>query len=106
MKKIRILLLLICVIVVWTCSEDDNWNTDNPPVQQEEESNFSENFGNQINARFIGKVINEDNNPVSGVTVSVGTTITTTDSNGIFSITDASVFEKFAYITATKEGFI
>lgn len=92
--------------MISSCSEDDNWNTDKPIQQQEEESNFFENFGNSINARFIGKVINEDNNPVSGVSISIGSSMTTTDSNGIFSVTDASVFEKFAYIKASKDGFI
>jgi len=106
MKKIKILLALMCVLVIWTCSEDDNWNTDNPPIEQEQPNNFSDNFGSPMNARFIGKVINEDNNPISGVTISVGTTFTTTDTNGVFSIENASVFEKFAYIKATKDGFI
>ncbi len=94
------------ILMISSCSEDDNWNTDKPIQQQEEPSNFSENFGNPFNARFIGQVVNEDNNPVSGVMVSVGGAFTTTDTNGIFSILDASVFEKFAYIKATKDGFI
>ncbi|MBR9846584.1 MAG: hypothetical protein GYB35_11025 [Algicola sp.] len=106
MKILKSFVFLALILIISSCSEDDNWNTDKPIQEQEEVSTFSENFGNPFNARFIGKVINEDNNPVSGVTVSVGGTFTTTDSNGIFSILDASVFEKFAYIKASKEGFI
>ncbi|WCO00860.1 thrombospondin type 3 repeat-containing protein [Psychroserpens ponticola] len=106
MKLFKSLFLVVLALIVWTCSEDDNWNTDKPPVQQIPESNFSENFGNPYSARFIGKVINEDNAPVSGVTISVGGVFTMTDSNGIFAIEEASVFEKFAYIKATKNGFI
>ncbi len=106
MKKIKIALAFFSVLLMLTCSEDDNWNTDNPPVEQENPTDFSVNFGNQINARFIGKVINEEGNPISGATISIGTIIATTDSNGIFSVTEASVFEKFAYIKASKDGFI
>lgn len=108
-SSMKIFKSLVCVMLIFmmsSCSEDDNWNTDKPIQEQEQPSNFSENFGNPFNARFMGKVINEDNNPVTDVTVSVGGVFTTTDTNGVFSILDAPVFEKFAYITATKDGFI
>lgn len=104
MKVFKSVVFVLLVLIVWSCSEDD-WNTDKP-AQQQEVSNFFENFGNPFSARFIGKVINEDNNPVSGVTISVGLSVTTTDANGVFSIESASVFEKFAYIKASKDGFI
>ena len=106
MKVFKSVLFVLLVLIVSSCSEDDNWNTDKPDEQQEQESNFSENFGSPYNARFIGTVLNEDKNPVSGVTISVGLTTAITDANGIFSIEDASVFEKFAYIKASKDGFI
>ena len=105
MKVFKSLFFIALIFIVSSC-EDDNWNTDKEIEQQEQESNFSENFGNSFNARFMGKVINEENNPVSGVTISVGTSITSTDANGVFSIESASVFEKFAYIKASKDGFI
>lgn len=105
MKILKSLFILTCVLMISSC-EEDNWNTDNPPSEQEQGSNFSENFGSSFNARFMGKVINEDNNPVSGAIITVGNSFTTTDSNGVFSILDASVFEKFAYITAAKDGYI
>ncbi|WP_456437864.1 hypothetical protein [Psychroserpens sp.] len=103
MKVFKSLFFVVFVFVVSSCSEDDNWNTDKPELQ---ESNFSENFGSPFNARFLGKVINEENNPVSGVSISVGNSMAITDANGVFSIEDASVFEKFAYIKASKNGFI
>ncbi|MEY8847508.1 hypothetical protein AB9K26_01735 [Psychroserpens sp. XS_ASV72] len=102
----RCFVIVGLLLLTTTCSEDDNWNTDNPPINQQQNSNFSENFGSPINARFIGKVINEANNPISDVTIMVGNTITTTDANGVFSVESASVFEKFAYIKASKDGFI
>ena len=105
MKIFKSLLFVVFIFFVSSCSDDDNWNTDKP-IEQQEDSNFSENFGSPFNARFLGKVINEENNPVSGVSISVGGIFTTTDANGIFSILDASVFEKFAYIKASKNGFI
>ena len=106
MKKLRLIAVFFSVFMMLTCSEDDNWNTDNPPIEQENQSDFSENFGNQINARFIGTVINKAGNPISGVMISIGNEITTTDSNGVFSIIEANVFERFAYIKASKDGFI
>ncbi|WP_412987441.1 carboxypeptidase-like regulatory domain-containing protein [Pontimicrobium sp. IMCC45349] len=98
--------LLLCMFIVsaLSCNDDDvtSGNNGSTPI----ETNFSENFGSQINARFLGRVINEQKEPLEGVTISVGNTITTTDAFGIFSITNASAYEKFAYITAEKDGYI
>jgi len=65
-----------------------------------------DNFGPSINARFIGNVVNEEGNPISGVLVVIGNSVAFTDANGVFSITNATVYEKFAYVKASKNGFI
>ncbi|MFK7782663.1 MAG: hypothetical protein AB8B90_09935, partial [Psychroserpens sp.] len=105
MKLFKNLFIIACALMISSC-EEENWNSDNPETGEEQPSDFSQNFGSSFSARFMGKVVNEDNNPVSDVIISVGNIIASTDSNGVFSITDATVFENFAYIKATKDGFI
>ncbi|ARV09720.1 hypothetical protein BTO05_08715 [Winogradskyella sp. PC-19] len=68
--------------------------------------NFEENFGSQVTADFFGRIVDEDKMPLEGVSIIIGSTTTTTDAFGIFSIKDANAFENFAYITARKAGYI
>ncbi|WP_298514044.1 Calx-beta domain-containing protein [uncultured Kordia sp.] len=105
MKKIISLVFSVLVLSFFSCENDDNATTiptENPEVN----INFEENFGNAINARFLGRVVNEQNEPIQGATIRVGGTVTTTDIFGIFSVSDVNAFEKFAYITAEKDGYI
>ncbi|MGB6267868.1 MAG: gliding motility-associated C-terminal domain-containing protein [Olleya sp.] len=106
MKILKFIIPFIAFLAVFSCEKDnniplnqvqENGNTSNP---------FLENFGGSTTARFIGTVVNEENNPISGVTVTIGTSMTITDANGVFSIESATVYEKFAYIKASKSGFI
>lgn len=87
-----------------SCQDDNNIPLNQ--VSEEEDSQFSQNFGNSQESRFIGTVVNENNNPISGVSVTIGNAIAITDSNGVFAIEQATVYEKFAYIRASKAGFI
>jgi hypothetical protein len=64
------------------------------------------NFGAATNRDFIGQTVDITNNPVPNVMVKIGSATAQTDANGIFVIKNASVNEKFAYITAVKSGFI
>ena len=68
--------------------------------------NFEENFGSQVTADFFGRIVDEDKMPIDGVLIQIGTTTATTDAFGVFSIKDANTFEKFAYVTAKKAGYI
>ena len=65
-----------------------------------------ESFGNSSNSDFMGRVVDLQNNPVSGATVQIGNSTTDTDMNGVFIIRDAQVFEKFAFIKVNKAGFL
>ena len=104
MKPTKLLLLLF-VIFLSSCNDDNNI-----PINEEEtqtsNNSLLEIFGDEIQSRFIGTVINEQNNPISGVTINIGSQFTTTDSNGVFSMPSATVQEKFAYVKASKSGFI
>ena len=85
MKKLLSLVFCVFVLSFFSCENDDNSTiTENepPPVN----TNFEENFGTTITARFLGRVVNEQNEPIQGATVRIGNAITSTDLFGIFSI--------------------
>jgi len=104
MKKVNILFvaLLLLASIFISCEQDETSIQAPIPVQTE----FSDNFGSTTAARFFGTVVNENNEAVEGVSISVGGMNALTDENGVFTIQDASVYEKFAYIKATKAGYI
>lgn len=88
-------------MLVLSCNpNDDNSGSNNSS------SDFAENFGNAVSRDFIGQVVNENNQPLQGVAVKIGTTTVQTDINGVFIINNANVYEQFAYITAKKAGYI
>ncbi|QHI36386.1 hypothetical protein IMCC3317_17480 [Kordia antarctica] len=107
MKKITLFLSCILILCIFSCEKDDN--TVAPIISEEEPIipiNFEENFGTTITARFLGRVVNEQNEPIQGATIQIGNSVTSTDLFGIFSMSDAAAYEKFAYVTATKDGYI
>lgn len=93
------------MLIFTACQQDDDqsFTEDN---QETIPDTFSQYFGNEINRDFIGNVIDENDNPISGVSISIGNDTATTDDNGVFIINDASVKERFAYIKAEKPGYI
>lgn len=105
MKKITFFLLATLAMMAFSCNEDDNAAAENP-TQPTTDSEFAKNFGNPVQRDFIGQVIDADNEGISGVTVKIGNSSVQTDANGVFIIKDANVYERFAYITASKPGFI
>lgn len=71
----------------------------------EQNGDFVLYFGESVERDFIGKVLDNQNAPISGVTVEIGDQLATTDNNGIFIAKAAMVYQYFAYIKATKVGF-
>jgi hypothetical protein len=102
MKKIHFLFCLFSIVVSFSsCNPSDDSNNSGP-----DDDRFSENFGSAASRDFMGQVIDIYNNPLQGVTIKIGTSTSQTDVNGVFIINDASVYQKFAYITAKKPGYI
>ncbi len=101
MKKALSIVVLFLVFTLVNCSSSESNSSTNVPTD-----NFTENFGNVVTSDFIGQITDESSQPIEGVEVKVGAVTKYTDARGIFVIKDASVFEKFAYITAKKTGFI
>ncbi|MBA4154785.1 hypothetical protein [Flavobacterium sp.] len=91
-------LLLSLLLFVLSCSPNDDSNSDGNPTNDK----FSENFGNEVNRDFIGQVVDAANYPIQNVTIKIGSSTVQTDINGVFIINNASVYQKFAFITAKK----
>ncbi|WP_406684926.1 carboxypeptidase-like regulatory domain-containing protein [Seonamhaeicola sp. MEBiC1930] len=99
------LFLTLCLIgTLLSCNEeklpDDNLNNDDTPT------NFHENFGDETTRTFIGNIIDINSNPVEGAIISIGSSQTQTDENGVFIINNAQVNDRFAFIKAYKNGYI
>lgn len=102
MKKIHSLLCLLLLLVVFSSCESNDDNNNSSPNDE----TFTQNFGNSVNRDFIGQVVDSDNNPIQGVTIKIGSSTTQTDVNGVFIINGAEVYQRFAYITAKKTGYL
>ncbi|GGI56261.1 carboxypeptidase-like regulatory domain-containing protein [Winogradskyella haliclonae] len=93
------------LIFMFSC-EDESFPYVPPVAEIPSDADFAENFGSQVSASFLGRIIDENNSPVEGVTIEIGNSTATTDAFGVFSIQNANVFERFAYIKAEKDGYI
>jgi hypothetical protein len=96
-KKLLILVLLFPFLFN-NCSNDSGID--------ENSSATSLNFGSEVSKNFTGQIIDENNNPVANVAITVANKTATTDVNGVFIINNATVREKFAFVTAKKAGYL
>ena len=109
MKKIKKGIQIFLLLLLIACEKpslnvvDVNPDVTVPPIVS---TNFSENFGAPINSDFIGSVFDTNNFPVVGANIIIGAATATTDENGVFIIKEATVNENFAYIKASKSGYI
>jgi len=101
-RDVFVLLALFCFL---SCNDEPTGgaNDSSTPTPS---MTLVESFGNSSNSDFMGRVVDLQNNPVSGATVQIGNSTTDTDMNGVFIIRDAQVFEKFAFIKVNKAGFL
>ena len=98
-------LFIILLLVFISCQKDDGISGGGEQ-QENIPDTFSEYFGNDISRDFLGTVIDKNNLPIEGVTISIGNETALTDSNGVFIIRDANVNERFGYVKAEKTGYI
>lgn len=110
MKLKYIALILFTFSVLTACDDDNDFRTLNgdrgPRGQGEQPLALQDELGPEITARFLGQIIDEQQEPIEDVTITIGDVTTTTDANGVFSVPQATVFTKFAYIKASKLGFV
>ena len=106
MKKLTFcsITVLICLSMMGCKKNNTGTPAIDPPAVTD--AVFAKHFGNAANRDFIGQVVDITNNPISGVTIKSGSSATQTDANGIFILKNASVYERFAFITATKTGYL
>jgi hypothetical protein len=100
MKKLKILFALLLTTFLFSCNDDEEGILQNPP------QDFSYNQGNTVSRNFHGLILDTSGNAVSNATVSIGSTSVQTNSNGLFTINNASVKERFAHVKVVKSGFI
>lgn len=95
-------LLMILVLLV-SCKNESFIDFEN---QQNGTQQTNYNFGNSAQRNFHGLVLSTNGSPVSGSTITIGNSTVQTNAQGIFVIKNADVKEKFAYVKATKAGFV
>ena len=102
MKKLSILFtLLMTVLLNDSCKKNhDVQGGDTPPVIPGVPVE-----GVKVNTSAFGRIVDEADKPLSGVTVSGGGATATTDANGIYFLTNVQLDQARAYITATKTGY-
>ena len=97
-SKRLLILVLLFPILFNNCSSDSgiDGNSNATPL----------NFGSEVLKNFTGQILDENNNPVSNVAITVANKSATTDVNGVFIINNATVRDKFAFVTAKKAGYL
>lgn len=100
MKKTNLLLatLLIALAFFAGCQKE---LSDDPFVPAPVNQTFTPN----INTTIKGRVIDENDKPVQGAVVRAGNTTTVTDINGEFTLNNARVHDKAAFVLANKTGY-
>ncbi|NII26806.1 carboxypeptidase regulatory-like domain-containing protein [Pseudoflavitalea sp. X16] len=95
MKLSRLLIpgcLLVATIVYFSCNKSDT--PDKPPYKAE-----------YVTASIQGKIVDENELPVSGATVKAGSISVTTNASGLFNLSNISVDKHAGMVTVEKEGY-
>lgn len=93
----RLILIVLFGFFLATCQKEMSQDTGGPVIPGPNPVT--------VTASVSGRVINELGDPVAGAMVKAGTSMATTDINGEFSITNAQLVDKAAYVTVNKSGY-
>ncbi|GMQ28625.1 carboxypeptidase-like regulatory domain-containing protein [Algoriphagus confluentis] len=100
MKNPKFILLLLGILLVISCKDPE----DTDPVVPITENPDRAPRG-IVRTNLIGRVIDEQNNPLVGATVLAGGKQTTTDLNGFYNFTDVSLDGDRGYMIISKDGY-
>jgi len=93
-------------MAIISCQKDDAIHLSSEVVAEPNDATFIENFGASITSNFIGKIVDVNGSKLKDVQITIGNQTTMTDHNGVFVLNNASVYQKFAYVKASKQGYI
>ena len=102
----RILLFLLLSFCIIGCQDDNQSTTSTENSAAQNDALFMAGLGARVKHNFIGKIVDENNYGLGNVNVTVGGITVKTDWTGTFVINQAEVYEDFAYVKATKNGYI
>lgn len=118
MRQFKLMAILFLAAIAFSCNDDNDFvgsqegNPNDSTIvdpgngSEQENIDISDNFGPEIQDDFFGRVIDKDKNPLTGVQIKIGSKQATTDQNGVFKINGADVHEDYAYVKATKAGYV
>lgn len=109
MKNSILFLSVLFIFSLFSCDNDDFENTipELEAINEQDDVSFqTTNFGESVIVDFAGRVIDESGNGILGAQVKIGTNTTETDTNGVFTIKNATAFENFAFLKISKDGYI
>jgi len=86
---------LLCVFACSKSSSTDKNSTDPNNIPAEV----------TVTASLQGRVLDENGVPVQGAAVSCGAATTTTDVNGMFTFSKASMSSRFGFVSVVKQGY-
>jgi hypothetical protein len=102
MRTLKIGFLLIIGLLITTLTSCEK---DEPQGPGPEDNSYKFEVGASTSASFFGTIIDENHNAVAGASISIGSSSSVTDANGVFFIENALVNKNHAYIKAEKNGF-
>jgi Carboxypeptidase regulatory-like domain len=97
MKNNKFLVMLLMFLGALTIGCDS---------RNEQELAYEFTFGNEVTRNFSGKVVDVNHNPISNVAITMAGLNTTTNANGEFTLNNVPCKERFAHVTAVKEGYL
>jgi len=93
-------------MTIISCQKDDAIHTPSEIATEPNDATFLQNFGTMITTNFIGKIVSVNGAKLKDVQITIDGQTTMTDHNGVFVLNNVSVYEKFAFVKANKQGYI
>jgi len=93
-------------MTIISCQKDDAIHTPSEIATEPNDATFLQNFGTTITTNFIGKIVSVNGAKLKDVQITIDGQTTMTDHNGVFVLNNVSVYEKFAFVKANKQGYI